>query len=166
MPSVPELLRTARETLHLTVENAAEITKIRSDHIRALENGEFHVFSAPVFIRGFVRTYARFLKLDSEQIIRDLERELASGGLLEDSPDSSARRRGVSDFVMYYLSQIKWGIVAPLILGGILLLGLIFGTRAWMDHRSKDPLAELRPGMYQPSSTKHAEILPVPQPKK
>lgn len=166
MPSVPELLKSTREARKLSVEQVAEITKIKGDHIRALEEGEFHVFSAPIFIRGFVRTYARFLKLDSEQIIRDLEVELEGGGLLKDMSHSSSRHRGPLDFLMYYLSQVKWGIVLPLFVGGALLLGLIFGTRAWMDYRSKDPLAGLQPGVYQPSSTKHAEILPVPHPKK
>lgn len=166
MPSVPELLKTTRESRKLSIENVAEVTKIKGDHIRALEEGKFHVFSAPVFIRGFVRTYARFLKLDSVQVIRDLEDELASGGLLKDHSQSSSRHRGPLDFLMYYLSQVKWGIVGPLILGGGLLLGLIFGTRAWMDYRSKDPLADLTPGVYQPSPSKQAEILPVPQLKK
>ncbi len=166
MPSVPELLKATREARKLSIQEAAEITKIKSDHIRALEQGDFHVFSAPIFIRGFVRTYARFLKLDSEQIIQNLEIELAPGGLLKDHSQSSSRHTGPLDFIMYYLSQVKWGIVGPLIAGGTLLLGLIFGTRAWMDYRSRDPLAGLQPGVYQPSNTKHAEILPVPPLKK
>ena len=36
MPTVAEQLRTAREAQGLTVYQVAEITKIRTDHIRAL----------------------------------------------------------------------------------------------------------------------------------
>jgi cytoskeletal protein RodZ len=60
--SVPEQLRQARQAQNLTIQQVAEITKIRSDHIRALEEADYNVFSAPVYIRGFTRTYATLLK--------------------------------------------------------------------------------------------------------
>ena len=58
MSTVAEQLRQAREAKNLTVQQVVEITKIRTDHLRALEEGNFDVFSAPVYIRGFVRSYA------------------------------------------------------------------------------------------------------------
>jgi len=64
MSTVAEQLRQAREARHLTVQQAAEITKIRTDHLRALEEGNFEVFSAPVYIRGFVRSYSTLLKME------------------------------------------------------------------------------------------------------
>ena len=64
MPSVPDRLREAREALGLDVYQVADITKIRTDHIRALEEGRFDAFAAPVYVRGFIRTYARLLRLD------------------------------------------------------------------------------------------------------
>ena len=64
MSTVAEQLRAAREAKNLSVEQIAEITKMRSDHVRALEEGNYGAFSAPVYIRGFVRTYSRLLKLD------------------------------------------------------------------------------------------------------
>jgi len=76
MPTVAEQLRTAREAQKLTIHAIAETTKVRSDHIRALEAGDFNVFSAPVYIRGFVRTYATLLKLDVPQVMAALDTEL------------------------------------------------------------------------------------------
>ena len=58
MASVAEQLRAAREAKNLTVSQVAETTKIRGDHIRALEEGNYNVFVAPVYSRGFIRTYA------------------------------------------------------------------------------------------------------------
>ena len=52
MSTVAEQLRSAREARKLTIYQVAETTKIRTDHIRALEVGNFEVFSAPVYIRG------------------------------------------------------------------------------------------------------------------
>ena len=76
MSTVAEQLRQAREAKKLTVHQVVEITKIRTDHLRALEEGNFDVFSAPVYIRGFVRSYSTLLKLDVPQIMAALEAEL------------------------------------------------------------------------------------------
>ena len=46
--SVGEQLRKARETRRLTVSQVADATKIKSDHITALEESDFSPFSAPV----------------------------------------------------------------------------------------------------------------------
>jgi len=57
MATVGEQLRLAREAQNLNVYQVAEITKIKTDHIRALESGTYDMFSAPVYIRGFIRSY-------------------------------------------------------------------------------------------------------------
>ena len=69
MASVAEQLRTAREAQNLTIQQIAQITNVRADHIRAIEEGNYDVFSAPVYIRGFVRTYCKILKLDGVEVI-------------------------------------------------------------------------------------------------
>jgi len=83
MPTVGEQLKTARESQGLQIHEVADQTKIRGDHIRALEEGDYDVFSAPVYIRGFVRTYAGLLKLDVPQILEALNSELARSGQAE-----------------------------------------------------------------------------------
>src|SRR5262249_18087931 len=42
----------------------------------ALEAGEFHKLPGPVFVRGFIRNYARLLKLDPEQLATAVARSL------------------------------------------------------------------------------------------
>src|SRR5262245_33465210 len=77
MPTVGEQLRTAREARKLDLNRVGEVTKIRTDHLRALEAGDYDQFAAPVYIRGFVRTYATLLKLDVSKIVADLDQELS-----------------------------------------------------------------------------------------
>ena len=77
MPSVGQQLRQAREAQKMDLHEIVDITKIRADHLRALEEGNYSVFSAPVYIRGFVRSYATLLKLDTAQILEELGHELA-----------------------------------------------------------------------------------------
>ena len=77
MQSVAEQLRKGREQRKLTVYDVAGATKIRTDHVRALEEGDYRVFAAPVYIRGFVRSYGNLLKLDVPNLMAALEGELA-----------------------------------------------------------------------------------------
>ena len=84
MSVVADQLRQARQTQNLSVQQVAEVTKIRTDHLRALEEGHFEIFSAPVYVRGFVRSYSTLLKLDVPQIMRALDTELAETSKFRD----------------------------------------------------------------------------------
>ena len=106
MSTVAEQLRQAREAQKLTVQELGEITKIRTDHIRALEEGNFHVFSAPVYIRGFVRTCATLLKLDVPQVMSTLEAELGQTEKFSEPPPLTNQPRTPVDFVMLQLSKV------------------------------------------------------------
>ena len=110
MSSVSEQLRQARLAQNLSIERLAEITKIRGDHLRALEEGNYDVFPAPVYIRGFVRTYAKVLKLDGSQIVAELESELSQTKKFREPPPLIEKPRGALDFLMLQLSRLNWRV--------------------------------------------------------
>ena len=120
MPNVAEQLRQSREEQNLTIQQVAEVTKIRTDHIRALEESHFDVFSAPVYIRGFVRSYATMLKLDVPKIMADLDGELAQTTKFKEPPPLSDEPRGALDAILWQLSRIDWR-------KGAIGLGVLFG---------------------------------------
>jgi cytoskeletal protein RodZ len=62
-------LRTAREQRGMSVADLAERTKISPRILRALETGDAAALPAPVFVRGFVRAYAREVGLDPDHIV-------------------------------------------------------------------------------------------------
>jgi hypothetical protein len=129
MPTVAELLREAREEQKLNIYQVAEITKIKTDHIRALEAGQYDAFSAPVYIRGFVRTYAKALKLDVAQVSSALDAELARTERFSGPPPLEDRPRGALDFFMLQLSKLNWRVVGTLLGLGIVLLVLFMSLR-------------------------------------
>jgi len=69
MSSLGEDLRTAREARGLTLSDAAEHIHIRSVYLAAIEAEDWPAIGAPVYVRGFIRTYARFLGLNPEEAI-------------------------------------------------------------------------------------------------
>ena len=160
MPTVGEQLRSARETQKLAIHQVADWTKIRSDHLRALEEGNYSVFSAPVYIRGFVRTYATLLKLDSTVILQQLSQELAGSGPVE--PALVQPAGGIVDDAMFQFSKYIRRLALPLAVVFVVLLALVITYFGWIRYRNKDPLEGLGPGLYQPPPA--SETLPLPKP--
>jgi len=153
MSSVAEQIRGAREAQKLTIQQIAETTKIRSDHIRALEEGNFNVFVAPVYIRGFVRSYATLLKLEVPKVMADLDAELGRTQKFCEPPPLTKQSRGLLDFVMLQFSRMDWRkmLVA---FGGVALIGVVVGGwTLWRHRKSTDPLAGLPAGVYQSSDS-------------
>ena len=164
MVSVGEQLRAAREKQGLLVSQVAEWTKLRADHVRALESGDYDVFAAPVYVRGFVRSYAMLLKLDVAGVLAELETELGQSQRLQKSTNLTKPRPGTLDVLMLQLSKVNWGITC-LVVGCALALYLsIVGYRAWRTYKSTDPLAGLGPGLYQTLNTNSGEVLPLTPP--
>jgi cytoskeletal protein RodZ len=64
-----DLLRHARESKGLTVQTVSGATKIREHILIALETETFEELPAPVFVRGFLRTLARYLGLNAEELL-------------------------------------------------------------------------------------------------
>jgi cytoskeletal protein RodZ len=164
MSTVAEQLRQAREAQNLTVHQVADITKIRTDHIRALEDGNFNVFSAPVYIRGFIRSYAGVLKLDVPRIMAALEGELGRTEKFREPPPLTDQKRGPLDFLMLQFSRVDWRkalIGLGAMTGIVVLASLLIGGR---HQRPSDPLRGLKPAVYQPTNKNAGETLPVPVP--
>jgi cytoskeletal protein RodZ len=157
--TVGEQLRLAREAQKLAIHQVADWTKIRSDHIRALEEGNYSVFSAPVYIRGFVRTYATLLKLDSAAVLQQLNQELTGSGQAE--PTLIPPANGMMDEAMFQFSKVVRRLAIPLAVALVLVI-IVASYFSWVHSRNKDPLEGLGPGQY-PAPPAH-ETLPVPHP--
>ena len=162
MPTVSEQLRQGREAKNYTVHQIAEITKIKTEHVRALENGNFDVFTAPIYIRGFVRSYGKAVGLDSQTLIKDLEAELALTENLSGPPSLSGPKRGPLDKLMYFLSQLNWRVVLPLGMIVVIALIAVLAYRAAERRKAYDPAAELGPGLYRADPDTTGEVLPFP----
>lgn len=62
-------LREARMQRRIDIAAAEQDTKIRSKYLIALEGEEFDLLPGPVFVRGFLRTYSRYLGLEPQLFI-------------------------------------------------------------------------------------------------
>lgn len=71
MQTIGERLEEARKRKGISLREAAEITKIRSDFLGCLEQNKFDFDLPEIYRRGFIKNYARYLKLDPEKILTD-----------------------------------------------------------------------------------------------
>jgi len=159
MSTVAEQLRSAREARNLTVYQVAETTKIRTDLIRALEEGNFEVFSAPVYIRGSVKNCAMLLKLDVPAIMAALNAELGQTEKFKEPPPLMEESNTPLDHVTFLLSKLNWriGLIGGAALVVLLIIFLISMT--WRHRSHTDSAAGLQPAVYQSSGS--SETLPL-----
>ncbi|MCX8089964.1 MAG: helix-turn-helix domain-containing protein [Verrucomicrobiae bacterium] len=161
MPTVAEQLRAAREARHLSVQQVADITKIRTDHIRALEEGNYDMFAAPVYIRGFVRTYATLLKLDVPQVMAALDAELARTEKFNEPPSLSPPPQGALDLLVVRLARLNWRRLGPTLVILILLAFVATAYWFWRHRAQRDPLRQIAPTLLSPQDAS-GETLPLP----
>lgn len=69
MESVGELLRKEREAQGKSIADVARATKLTARNIEALEEDRFSALPGQVYVRGHLKTYARFLRLNEDEIL-------------------------------------------------------------------------------------------------
>ncbi len=73
MPSIGAILRKARDERGQTLEQCADILKIRRVYLEAIENNNWDDLPDLVYVTGFIRSYANYLGLDGERVITQLK---------------------------------------------------------------------------------------------
>ncbi len=113
--------RSAREEGAFTLEQAAEETRINYGYLDAMEADRFDVLPAPVYTRGFVRLYARFLGIDPEEAIEQLPDNLPLPPGLEPLP---GLRRSEGAGVLPAIER-RWVVLAVLAVAAIVVVFIV-----------------------------------------
>jgi transcriptional regulator with XRE-family HTH domain len=71
MQTIGERLEEARKRKGISIREASEATKIRSDYLHKLESNSFDLNLPEIYVRGFLRGYANYLKLNSDKVLAD-----------------------------------------------------------------------------------------------
>jgi len=96
--SVGQQLKKAREKQGLSVSQIAEAQHLRNGVIQAIESGDYKQIDSELFLKGYIRTYAKQVGLNADSIIADLNIELEPARLqkardLEANPLVNIERR-------------------------------------------------------------------------
>jgi len=80
MQTLGERLEEARKRKGLSIREAAEATKIRGDYLQKFEANSFDFDLPPLYIRGFLRTYAKYLEFDPARVVSEFDTMMADEG--------------------------------------------------------------------------------------
>ena len=124
-----EIFRQARENLNLSLEDVAKEIALRPSILQQLENNEFIQKSTPtIFVKGYVRSYAKFLRLPDSVWGNITFAE-------NDKNDLSKNARSTRE-VNQYSSHSRWvGRLSIIVL--ILVLGMT-GLWWWQSYQQNN----------------------------
>ena len=151
-------LRFARRKRRISIERAAEQTRIRPDFLMRMESDEFD-FLAPAYVRGFLRSYARFLRLDPDPLLREFDR-LYGGGRADTAPIVALEKRARA--VPKERKPLNsWLLAGALAAATLTLLGIVGYTAGPpRGERARDRVA----GADSPSPEDTDTATPTPTP--
>lgn len=116
--SLGQILAARRGERGLTIQQAAAATRIRAHYLRALESDELERLAAPVYAKGHLRTYARYLALDPEPLVE----------MLHTQPQDPHRLLGIGKLAL----RPRLVLTAPaLAAAALVLLAGAFSGYAW-----------------------------------
>jgi len=82
------MLAAAREELNLSVPEVARHLKLSPAQVEALEEGAYERLPGRVFVRGFLRNYAKLLGVDPQPLLRRIEHEMPQPSIVEEPPSA------------------------------------------------------------------------------
>ena len=125
--SVGTLLRTAREAQGLTIEQVVQQLKLARRQVEAMEGDHFADLPGNTFARGFVRNYARLLKLDAEPLLLALEAQLPQEREQVAFPQASENPSNLDLTVgEKSIRAGHWPVLAMMLLGLLVGAGLVW----------------------------------------
>ncbi|UCE33863.1 MAG: helix-turn-helix domain-containing protein, partial [Deltaproteobacteria bacterium] len=126
--SLGSLLRTSREERHIDLDAVVKATKVRRHYLEALENEEWETLPSQVFVKGFLRSYAQFLGLDTKTVLdyyqKAAPRERYQPHALQSIDTRSTMWRRIITISLLVLALI--GAIIYLRANGISIIGQAF----------------------------------------
>jgi cytoskeleton protein RodZ len=113
MESFGERLKRGREEKNISLDDVVQATKINKGILTAIENDQSEFLPPMVFVRGFIRNYARYVGLDEKELL-DLYNETCAGKKAETMSEELKARKKIK-FSAFYLFLILVFVLATLL---------------------------------------------------
>src|SRR3972149_302610 len=131
METIGEQLKRVRKVCGYSLEDVARVTKINLLYLEAIENDDFAKLPGETFLKGFLRSYARFLGIKEKEIIGKLKAGKKTGPAAHEEYNTEVhvsssipgkRDRGSED---QSFIQKNMRIILPLGVGALALIVII-----------------------------------------
>ena len=160
MGTLGQYLRNAREARGIALRDAAQQTRIRLNYLKALEEEDFARLPGEVFVKGFLKNYGKFLRLEEFEVMkRYAESRSQKSAQQPDTVVDKAPAPAVSEQKTSKLTGIEpflWG-------AGIVIALILFVFTALPERHQKEKQKAVSPLSTGQTGT---ASLPLPQPDK
>jgi cytoskeleton protein RodZ len=128
--SAGAMLASHREAQNLSVEDVSRHLKLSPAQVEALEAGAYERLPGRVFVRGFLRNYAKLMGIDPQPLLRAIDAEMPEPVRVEEPPP-------VKEVEMPLEQRSRWSTYAGIALFAVAALAIYeFGFN---DTRERDP---------------------------
>jgi cytoskeleton protein RodZ len=146
-------LRAARRRRRVSIERAADDTRIRADFLMRMESDEFD-FLAPAYVRGFLKTYARFLRVDPEPLLHEFDHRYGTGRVNTAQMLASDRSGKIPKERRPLNNWTVAAVVAAVGLVSLFFIGVVSGPQ--------EPLSQVADAPSEPAPSRTRSRAPSP----
>lgn len=140
--SFGQWLRRQREVREIGLREIAETSKISLRYLEALEQDRFDLLPAPVFAKGFLREYSKFVGLDPDEVVNYFL------SALPDEEREEERREGPEEF--------QRSFIGPLVIVLAILLAALAGL-SYLANRGASSTEQVPPMAPPPPTASVSE---------
>jgi cytoskeletal protein RodZ len=99
-------LRKEREIRNISLEDISKFTKIKEHHLKAIEEERYELLPPALYVKGFLKIYAKYLALDSKEIVLQYQKyleSLAPPEPIESKKQAPPKRKGFRPWFFFSL---------------------------------------------------------------
>lgn len=109
METLGDYLKSKREALNISLQEIAQVTRIRRSILEAIESNRYDLLPPKVFAQGFIKSYASYLGLDENEVIKRYSE-------LVEAPDEDTKtaevRKSSSSGRFFFVILLVAGLIA------------------------------------------------------
>lgn len=149
--SLAETLKKAREGKNLKLEEVSKRTRISIKFLEKIENGTYD-FAPEPYVRAFIRSYARVVGLNPDEVIKLYESEIASLKPKEEEKEDKKVQFDVASFVS---ENILW------LIGGFIILAIVLFIFFGVEGRNAKPAKQVSKKGFETAIEEISKVSPI-----
>ena len=143
-------LKNLRESKRISLREVAKITRVRENILRAIEEDQHHLLPPPTYVKGFLLSYAKYLKLDPNDVLLRYEKGLKGESVAPAPPQPPKPIQKVSP--TQPKKKILWNTKQTWVVVGVIVASLIllyffspYPSKPPVEHIPEKPVSEEKP---------------------
>ncbi len=122
-----ERLREIRERAGVSLEEIANAIKVNKKYLRQIENDDYENMPSEIYVRGFLRNYANFLRISAKDVLRIYEKERGIENNIKKTNKKEKKNKKINIPTVTLSSRMVFGIFFGIF---VVLIGWYFYKEA------------------------------------